>query len=45
MTLPYDELRKHFPEEAKKAEEQSREFVKKLVAKFWEMYKEEFGIE
>ena len=45
MTISYEELKKVFPEEAEKAERQSREFVKKLIAKCWEMYKEEFGIQ
>ncbi len=45
MTISYEELKKAFPEEANKAEEQSKEFVKKLIATFWKLYKEEFGIE
>ena len=45
MTISYEELKKAFPEEAKKAEEQSKAFAKKLIAAFWELYKEEFGIE
>ena len=45
MTISFEELKKVFPEEAKKAEEQSKAFVKKLIAMFWDLYKEEFGIE
>ncbi|KKL84472.1 hypothetical protein LCGC14_1964430 [marine sediment metagenome] len=44
MTISYEELKKVFPEEAKESEKRSEAFVRKLMAKVWELYKEEFDI-
>jgi len=45
MSLSYEQLKEAFPEEAKAAEKKSKEFIKRLIAEMWLMYKEEFGIE